>query len=99
MSDNKDFIQVTNKISYHVGFPKQTTSESRCRADEFGCYDGSCISSAWTCDDVSDCVMGEDENMELCKGKINNSTDYRKCVGVCMGRGEGCNVKQINRSK
>lgn len=45
-----------------------TRRKDYCYANEFQCYDHSCIPQQWQCDNIKDCAAGEDEdNCLLCE--------------------------------
>ena len=37
-----------------------------CPPDEFMCGDGTCVTKAWACDGVEDCLNGTDEDEAFC---------------------------------
>lgn len=73
--------------------PQRTTVPSVCSNNQFRCFTGSCIPSAWVCDGSNDCNAGEDETN--CDNHKNCTEDQFKCKvdGSCIPLVDVCNKK------
>jgi len=66
-----------------------------CTVGQFDCGDGTCISSAWQCDDYSDCSDGSDEvgcggGGSSCVGLCGSSAGDCYCDSLCTSNGDCC---------
>jgi hypothetical protein len=79
-SDEDFFLCKQNETS-------STTFKPPCAAGEFLCSkDGSCIPSRWACDRQADCHQAEDEDPEMCRGKMDCDAehDFECADGECI---------------
>lgn len=61
--------------------------------NQFQCFSGICIPTAWVCDGGNDCTTGEDE--VNCENHRNCTEDQFKCKidGSCVALSAVCNKK------
>lgn len=64
-----------------------------CPLNKFQCHNGDCIWSSWVCDSQPDCQDQEDEEEEMCAGKVGcNSTQWAcQLAGQCVELHQVCN--------
>lgn len=68
--------------------------ETACRADQFQCYNGQCISAELKCNARKDCKDGTDEIFEQCYDKTcKNGTEFQCSYGGCYDRTLFCDGK------
>jgi len=60
-------LPIASVSGSYAGNPLPQSSQSSCNlTSEFKCNDGLCIPAENTCDDISDCMDGSDEDREMC---------------------------------
>ncbi|XP_034472972.1 uncharacterized protein LOC117780524 isoform X2 [Drosophila innubila] len=59
-----------------------TRRRDYCYGNEFQCHDGSCIPQTWQCDNIKDCVGGEDEDEQclVCEHEEFRCRSNEKCI-------------------
>lgn len=59
-----------------------TRRRDYCYSNEFQCHDGSCIPQQWQCDNIKDCVGGEDEDEQclVCEHEEFRCRSNEKCI-------------------
>ena len=60
----------------------------KCKADQFTCDNGNCISIFHRCDGDNDCYDGSDEVPDRCLGKVGDITCILSCC-ICSVYGLG----------
>uniref|UniRef100_A0AC34F2F4 Low-density lipoprotein receptor n=1 Tax=Panagrolaimus sp. ES5 TaxID=591445 RepID=A0AC34F2F4_9BILA len=87
-SDERGCKEITPLPS---NFPRETSNLSLCHPDDdFTCKNGSCLPIEWMCDNVPDCLDGEDENHCEYLHKCPQES-YMCRSGECMPKEIKCN--------